>query len=77
MTAIQRINPEIFVTTPLGQGNAIFLIDYGPSINSVWVIHLFASGKVVHVDSSEVRVMGNPMYGIQDPIEPVARTEGF
>jgi len=77
VTAIHRINPEIFVTTPLGQGNAIFLIDYGPSVNSVWVVHLFESGKVVHVDSSEVRVMGNPMYGIPDPDEPVLRTVGF
>lgn len=77
MASIVRINPEMLVTCPLGQGNAIFLIDYGPSINSVWVVHLFESGKVAHIDSSEVRIMGNPMYGIKDPHEPVERTAGF
>lgn len=74
MTAIERILPEIYVTCPLGQGDALFLIDYGPNINSVWVVHLHESGKVVHVDSSEIRIMGNPMYGIADPEEPVKRS---
>ena len=32
--------------------------------------HLFDSGKVLHVDSSEVRVFGNPMYGIPHPEQP-------
>jgi len=68
---IHRISPEIHVATPLGEGHALFLIDYGPSINSVWVVHLFADGKVVHVSSEDVRVFGNPMYGISDPPLPV------
>lgn len=67
---IHQCNPPIWVTTPLGEGHCLFLIDYGPSINTVWVVHLFESGEVTHIDSSEVRVMGNAMWGIPHPAEP-------
>lgn len=73
MTMLQ-LNPPLWVTTPLGEGHALVLIDYGPSINTVWLVHLFDTGKVTHVDSSEVRVMGNAMWGIPHPSEP-ARME--
>ena len=65
-----QLNPPLWVTTPLGEGHAVVIIDYGPSINSVWVVHQFNDGRVVHVDSSEVRMMGNPMYGIEHPKAP-------
>lgn len=65
-----QLNPPLWVTTPLGEGHALVLIDYGPSINTVWLIHLFDTGKVTHVDSSEVRVMGNAMWGIPHPEQP-------
>lgn len=68
---ILQCNPPIWVATPLGEGHALFLIDYGPSVNTVWVVHQFGDGRVVHVDSSEIRVMGNPMYGIEHPETPV------
>lgn len=73
MTAIHRIEPPIWVQTPLGEGDALFLIDYGPSLNTVWVVHLFEEGKVTHIDSAEVRIMGNPMYGIPHPKPPVRK----
>jgi hypothetical protein len=65
-----QLNPPLWVTTPLGEGHALVLIDYGPSINTVWLVHLFETGKVTHVDSSEVRVMGNAMWGIPHPEQP-------
>lgn len=43
------------------------MLDYGTMINTVWVVHLFDTGRVIHVDSSDVRVYGNAMYGIPDP----------
>jgi hypothetical protein len=67
---IFQTNPPVYVTTPLGEGHALFLLDYGPSINTVWIVHLFDDGRVVHVDSSEIRVFGNPMYGINHPQPP-------
>ena len=73
---IKRINPEIYVNTPAGEGHAIFLIDYGPMINSVWIVHLFKDGSVLHIDSPEIKIMGNAMYGIDDPKSPVERMYG-
>lgn len=67
---ILQLNPPIWVTTPLGEGHALLVLDYGPSINTVWAVHLFDSGQVTHVDSSEIRVMGNAMYGIPHPQQP-------
>lgn len=51
----------------------MLVIDYGPALNSVWVVHLFQDGQVIHVDSAEVRVMGNEMYDIPHPKSPVDR----
>lgn len=70
---ILQLNPHIWVTTPLGEGHALFLIDYGPSVNSVWVVQLFDSGNVIHVDSAEIRCMGNEMYDISHPEPFVGR----
>lgn len=67
---ILQLNPPIWVRTPLGEGDTLLVIDYGVSINSVWIVHLFDTGKVVHVDSSDIRVMGNAMYGIPHPEQP-------
>lgn len=61
------------MVTPLGEGFCLFLIDYGPGLNSVWVVHLFDSGNVVHVDSAEVKVGGNEMYAIPHPKRPTSR----
>jgi hypothetical protein len=56
---IIQLNPPIWVQTPIGE-----------SINTVWVVHQFDGGAIVHIDSSEVRVMGNAMYGISHPAKP-------
>lgn len=61
------------MVTPLGEGFCLFLIDYGPGLNSVWVVHLFDSGNVVHVDSAEIKVSGNEMYNIPHPKRPTSR----
>ena len=70
MAGMLQLDPPIWVETPLGEGHALVLFDYGVSINSVWLVHLFDGGKVVHIDSSEIRVMGNEMYGIPHPVQP-------
>lgn len=65
-----QLNPPLWVTTPLGEGFAIMVIDYGPYLNSIWVVHLFADGQLVHIESNEIRVMGNDMYAIKNPEQP-------
>ena len=64
---ILQLNPPIWVLTPKGEGFALFLIDYGPSLNSVWVVHQFDDGNVIHVDSAEIKICGNEMYDIKQP----------
>ena len=50
------------VNTPLGDGEAIFIIDYGVNVNTVWVVRL-SGGHVKHFYSDDIRLWGNPMNG--------------
>jgi hypothetical protein len=59
---ICQLNPTIDVNTPLGDGEALFLIDYGVNVNTVWVVRL-EGGHVKHFYSDDIRVWGNPMNG--------------
>jgi len=68
-----QIDPPLSVLTPLGEGWALFLIDYGVHLNSVWVVSLWESGQVFHVDSAEIKIAGNPMYDIKEPEEYTER----
>ena len=67
MTSILQCSPPVWVNTPKGEGFTHFLFDYGIDHNSVWVVALFDTGEVIHVDSSEIRVMGNEMLNIPHP----------
>lgn len=67
---ILQLNPPIHVLTPLGDGYARLLIDYGPDINSVWVVDLFENRKCIHVDSSEIRFGENAMWDLKRPEIP-------
>jgi len=50
------------VHTPLGDGEALFIIDYGISVNTIWVVR-FPKGIIKHLYSDDIRVYGNPMDG--------------
>lgn len=57
-----QLNPTIDVHTPLGDGEAMFIIDYGINVNTVWVVRL-EGGVMKHFYSDDIRVWGNPMNG--------------
>jgi hypothetical protein len=59
---IHQLNPTIDVKTPLGDGEAIFLIDYGVNTNTVWVCRM-KGGEVKHFWSDDIKIYGNPMNG--------------
>lgn len=63
-----QCNPPVHVLTPLGEGNCLFIIDYGEMVNTIWPVHLFDTAQVKHFDSDDIRVYGNPMWGIEDPV---------
>jgi hypothetical protein len=61
---ILQLNPTIEVfANKHGDGNAMFIIDYGPDVNTVWVVR-FPGGEVKHFYSDDIRVYGNPMNGL-------------
>ena len=57
-----QLNPTIDVSTPLGDGEAMFLIDYGVNVNTVWVCRM-AGGEVKHFYSDDIKIYDNPMNG--------------
>lgn len=59
-----QLNPSIEVLTnsKLADGNAIMIIDYGPDVNTVWVVR-HKGGIIKHYYSDDIRVYGNPMDG--------------
>jgi hypothetical protein len=59
---ILQLNPTVEVHTPLGDGEAMFIIDYGINVNTVWVVRL-PKGVIKHFYSDDVRIWGNPMNG--------------
>jgi hypothetical protein len=59
---IHQLNPTIDVHTPLGDGEALFIIDYGVNVNTVWVVR-FKGGIIKHLYSDDIRVYDNPMNG--------------
>jgi hypothetical protein len=60
---ILQLNPGIpVICKDHGDGEAIFIIDYGINVNTVWVVRL-PGGFIKHFYSDDVRVYGNPMNG--------------
>ncbi|HTB53546.1 MAG TPA: hypothetical protein VK718_12320 [Ferruginibacter sp.] len=61
---IHQLDPAILVDTPLGKGQAIFLIDYGMHQNTCWVVALEENGIIKHFDCNDVIMATNYTYGI-------------
>lgn len=61
---ILQLDPAILVYTPLGKGQAIFIIDYGMHQNTCWVVALEESGIIKHFDCNDVIIGTNYTYGL-------------
>lgn len=60
---ILQLNPYIPVRCKdHGDGDAILVIDYGHTTNTVWVVRL-EGGIIKHFYSDDILVFGNPMDG--------------
>lgn len=59
---ILQLNPTIDIKTPLGDAEAIMLIDYGVNVNTVWVARM-SGGLVKHFYSDDIKIYDNPMNG--------------
>ena len=56
-----QLSPSIAVSTPLGEAEAILIIDYW-NVNTVWVCRM-PGGGIKHFYSDDVLIYGNPMDG--------------
>lgn len=62
MTVIHEIKQILWVETPHGDGQALFLMDYGPHENTVWVVALEKTGEVKHYNSNQIRLCKNNTF---------------
>ena len=54
-----EIKQVLWVRTPLGEGQALFLIDYGIHENTIWVVALKKDGAIKHFNSNQVQLCFN------------------
>ncbi len=64
---ILQLHPSILVITPLGKGQALFIIDYGMHQNTCWVIALEENGIIKHFDCNDVIMATNYTYHLNTP----------
>ena len=66
MTAIHEIQQMLWVTTPHGDGQALFLIDYGPHEDAVFLVALEQSGDMKHYTARQVKICKNHTFNINN-----------
>jgi hypothetical protein len=61
---ILQLEPSILVETPLGTGQAMFIIDYGMHQNTCWIVALQKDGVIRHFDCNDLILSTNHAYGM-------------
>lgn len=56
----------MYVITPHGEGIPLFLIDYGPHLNTIWVVANCENGKIRHYDSNDIILAKNNTLNFND-----------
>jgi len=64
VTTIHEIQQFIWLETPLGDGQALFLLDNGPHENVTFIVALQKDGQLKHFTSEQVKLCPNYTYGI-------------
>ncbi|MEX2485389.1 MAG: hypothetical protein WED10_12535 [Brumimicrobium sp.] len=59
---ILQLDPSLLVETPIGTGQALFVIDYGMHQNTCWVVALLKGGIIKHFDCNDVILSTNYTY---------------
>ena len=76
MTAIHELQQIMWVTTPHGDGIVLFLMDYGPQENTIFVVALEKDGVIKHYNSNDVKLCKNDTFNINKNFkcfEPIAQ----
>lgn len=61
---ILQLEPSLMIETPLGTGQALFIIDYGMHQNTCWVVALIKDGIIKHFDCNDIVLSTNYTYGL-------------
>jgi hypothetical protein len=64
MALIHELQQVMWVITPHGHGIVLFLMDYGPQENTVFVVALEENGIIKHYNSNDVRLCKNNTFNI-------------
>jgi hypothetical protein len=56
----------MWVHTPKGEGQALFIIDYGTHQNTIWVVCLKENGNILHFDSNQLTMTKNSTLEINE-----------
>ena len=56
---IHEIQQTLWVNTPHGLGQAMFILDYGIHHNTVWIVSLKLDGSIKHYDSNQISIERN------------------
>lgn len=69
MTVIHEFTAPLWVQTPLGDGMAVVMIDYGIEHNPIFMVRL-NNGRFKCIDANDCRGMENQTFGIDRPGAP-------
>lgn len=59
MTIIHEVQQILWVTTPHGDGQVLFIMDYGIHENTIWVVALEESSEIKHYNTTQIKLCWN------------------
>ena len=59
MTVIHEVQQILWVNTPHGDGQVLFIMDYGPHENTIWIVALEDTNEIKHYNSTHIRLCLN------------------
>lgn len=61
-TVIHEVQQVMWVETPHGDGQVLFIMDYGPHENSVWVVALETTRDIKHYTTNQIKICINHTF---------------
>ena len=59
MTAIHEIQQVLIVETEFGKSQALFIMDYGVHLNTIWICAALSDGRIRHFESNQITLPKN------------------
>ena len=62
MTVIHEVQQILWVETPHGVGQVLFIMDYGPHENTVFVVALEDTREIKHYTTPQIKICNNHTF---------------